>query len=183
MIQASRRTKWNCEPIPSVDSDNRECEIDDFLFAKLTPDKIIQLRVYPFWSNMRQGLRPSQGSAFSLVEEWRFAPSCKCIQPLLGLACDPSILCMHVNAIGAAVQLGYPRFNEFHQRVFQATAINIGLQSPKRPEFPQARFSNSSRGFPFARSFVPAEDLASRPPSSPPLNFHRLPSRHLLNCE
>ncbi len=68
----------------------------------------------------RNGLGPRQRRAF--------APSVQCVQPLLFLSERAQIFPMHVETVGAAVDLRGPQSNQMQQRFIQPTLAEIPLQ-------------------------------------------------------
>jgi hypothetical protein len=59
-----------------------------------------------------EGLRPRQGRTFALIEIRRFMPHRQHVESLLCLTKSPGLLCIEVNAIDAAIDLGDSNLDE-----------------------------------------------------------------------
>src|SRR5579863_1718161 len=114
-------------------------------------------------ANQRNRLRPFQRGAFSLGEKRRFPPGVECVQALLGLTRGPRVFGVHIDAVGAAVDLGRPDFYKLAERRFEARGlVDIVLQSAHRIYCLRGRFVEIESGFHPAHSYRRASIGSSR---------------------
>lgn len=134
LVGASRRPEWNSQPIPPVDGDDREREIDNLLLAKMRAKLLITRIVNLVRSDPRYRLCPVQGGTLPIGKEWRFPPGRERIKALFGFTGFPRVFGVHVQAIGTAIELGSARLHQFHEAAIQIASINVDLQRSKRSD-------------------------------------------------
>jgi hypothetical protein len=101
--------------VPGVDRDDQADQRGDLLRREPGGDRVVVLGRDVVGGQQGDGLRERQGGALFFCEERRFAPCGQGVYPLLGLADGPRVLGVHVDAVGAAVDLGRADPNELAQ--------------------------------------------------------------------
>src|SRR5215472_12666937 len=79
-----------------------------------------------------QRLGPGQRRPLALAVERRLAPGVEQIEPLLVLAGCAQLLGVHVDAMGAAVDLRRPQLHQLEQAMLKAAAVDEGMQFGNR---------------------------------------------------
>src|SRR5437879_10370427 len=74
------------------------------------------------------GLRPCERGPLPVCVERGLAPGGKAIESLLGLAARAGVFRMHVDAIGAAVELGRTSLDQIEEARLEAGAPHISLE-------------------------------------------------------
>ncbi len=97
--------KGDRQPVPAVDRDDRHRQLDQLFFTELCTRCLELLVRRMSLGDQRDGFRPPWSGAFAVGVERRLAPSVEGIEPLFAFAERPRVLCVHVNAVGAAVHL------------------------------------------------------------------------------
>src|SRR5215472_2599633 len=95
------------------------------VLASLLVDLIGRVRL----GDERQRLGPSQRCAFAVGKERRFPPGVESTEPLFGFAIGTGVLGMHVDAIGAAVDLGGAHPDQLDQGAFEPACRDVFLQA------------------------------------------------------
>jgi hypothetical protein len=117
-------------------------------------------------ANVSHRLCPSQCSPFALTVIRRLFPRIQTIKALLIFAGGSQIFPVHVNAVGASVDLRSPQFDEVKQIFLQPALVKIFLQPPAWPCRLPVPPSDMQFDFPYVlrKSSAPFESLN---PSSP----------------
>src|ERR1035437_4307256 len=74
------------------------------------------------------GLGPGERGALAHVEERCLSPRAQRVEPLFGLARGARVLRMHVEAVGAAVELRRPRLHEFEQPMIKPGLARMAFE-------------------------------------------------------
>ena len=104
-IRSWNGAKADRQPVPSIDGDDGQGQVHQFLFAEVLSDRLVQCIRHPALADPSHGFRPCERRTFALREERRFFPHINGIQPLLRFACRSGILRVHVHAVGTTVDL------------------------------------------------------------------------------
>src|SRR5262249_27388419 len=115
------RAETNREPIPAIDDVDHERELHLFLVAELGLERTVGAFVGMAFREPRQRLGPAQRGPLPLRVTRRFAPGWQQVDALLGLALAAGFGRMHVDAVGAAVDLRGADLHEFHQARLEAS--------------------------------------------------------------
>src|SRR5699024_10724812 len=102
-----------------------EGETDQLGFAEMRAYLFVDLIRHMVVRDPGDGLRPGQRRALPLAVEWRLAPGVEDVETLLALARRAGILAVHVQAVGAAVDLGGTHLDQLQQRCFEAAAPDV----------------------------------------------------------
>src|SRR5207244_7376937 len=81
----------------------------------------------------RYSLCPCERGPFPVCVERGLAPGGKAIESLLGFAARAGIFRMHVDAIGAAVELGGTSPDQIEEARLESSAPHVGLEAVQRP--------------------------------------------------
>ena len=122
-----RRAHADREPVPGIDHRDRDRKIGQRLLVELAPDLLIDLVGGVGGRDIGQRFSPGQRRPLAVGVEGRLVPSVEQIQPRGCLAELAGLLRMHVQAVGAAIDLRYTDFDERHQLVIEAAALQIVL--------------------------------------------------------
>jgi len=90
--------------------------MDQLFFGKMRTRLLIDGIGHMIVRHQRHRLGPSQRRPLAIAKERGLAPGIQRIQPLLGLSPGPGVLGMHVQAVGASVDLRSPHLHQFDQR-------------------------------------------------------------------
>src|ERR1051325_12239705 len=82
----------------------------------------------------RHGLRPCERGPLRVCVERGLTPGRKAIESLLGLAARAGVFRMHVDAIGAAVELGGTSLDQIQEARLQSGAPHGGLGPAPPPD-------------------------------------------------
>src|SRR5580704_14107480 len=108
------------QAIPRVDCCYHEREIDDLFFSEKCADLLVDRVRDMSFGDQSDGLGPCQGCALLIGVERRFAPGIELIEPLLRFAESAGVFRMHVDAVGASVDLRGAHFHEVDEIVLEA---------------------------------------------------------------
>ena len=104
--------------------------------------------------NEGQGFSPGQGGAFARSEEWRFAPGIERVKTHLRIAGGASVFRMHIDAIGAAVDLRGAQFDQMKQLLIETAGLQVFFKRVHRVQriwgifvVSNARFHESTSPF------------------------------------
>lgn len=132
LISAGNRAETDGEPVPAVDCHDRGCDVHDFLFIEMLSHDFINFIRDLRRGNLRDRLRPSQRGAFFLGEKRCLAPGVERVNPLLGFALGAGVLRVHVETIGAAVDLRGADFYQFQQLRLDAAGADVFFERAHR---------------------------------------------------
>src|SRR5262245_47313616 len=79
-------------------------------------------------------LGPGERAALAVGVEGGLAPGVEQVEPLLGLAGRAGVLGMHIDAVGAAVDLRGPQLHQMQEPVLQPAAAEVDLQAEQGPD-------------------------------------------------
>src|SRR5207244_2516903 len=91
--------------VPRVDRDDQADERGDLVGIEVRGGRVVGLRGYVVSGEQRDGFGEGQSCPLTLGEERRLTPRRKRVDALLGLSEGARVLRVHVDAVGAAVQL------------------------------------------------------------------------------
>src|SRR5438876_10986504 len=97
----------------------------------------------------RHGLRPCERGPLPVCVERGLAPGGKAIESLLGLAARAGVFRMHVDTVGATVELGRTSLDQVEEPRLEARAPQVSLEPAQRPD-------------PFGRDLAVADALIHR---------------------
>jgi len=103
------------EPVPAVDRDDREGEIDDLLLAEMFARRVVERFRYRLLRYARHRLGPGQGRALARREKRRFLPCRQGIEALFRFAARAGVDRVHVDAEGAVIDLRRAHLHQFEQ--------------------------------------------------------------------
>jgi len=111
-----------------LDGDDGHRQIDPLLFRELGACLLKHfIRCVPL-SDQRDRLGPGQCDPLPLRVDRRPAPSNKPVEPLLALAQGARISGVHIDTIGAPIDLGGPRLDELQQGALQTAFLYVLLE-------------------------------------------------------
>ena len=113
------------QTVPSIDSRNCESEVYDLFIAEMFADVMVDSVGNVRLGDQRDGLRPRQGSALPIRVERSFAPSIECVKTLLCFAQCSGVFGMHVNTIGAPVDLRSAHLQQMNEAEIKSASCNI----------------------------------------------------------
>src|SRR5207237_6307075 len=99
------RTHADGDAVPGVDGGDDPRQVDHFLLAEVRLDLLVNLIVGVRVGDAGQGLGPLQGGAFTVAVVRALAPGVQAVDALRRLAAGEQVLGVHVDAVGAAVDL------------------------------------------------------------------------------
>lgn len=117
------------QTIPHIDGGSENGKVHDFFFAEMRFHFFIDVIGDVSFGNQGHSFDPGEGGAFSFGVKGRLAPGIQGIQALLGLAEGAGIFRMHVNAIGAAVDLRGAQLQQVELFVIEATGGEIFFEA------------------------------------------------------
>src|SRR5574340_1280131 len=127
MIVAHLGAEGVGKPVPAVDRDGAERQVHDFLLSEVFACFGVKLVGHSL-ADARQCLGPGERGTLAVSKERRFAPGVERVQALLGFAARARVFAMHVEAVGAAVDLRGAHLDEFHERMLKAAVFDVLLQ-------------------------------------------------------
>ena len=116
------------EPVGAVDGDDRQRQVGEFFFGELRARLLVHLVRRMALGDQRQRFGPSQRRALALAVERRFIPGVEQIKPLFAFARGAQLLGVHVDAVGAAVDLRGAQLDQFQERMVEPAAVDEGMQ-------------------------------------------------------
>src|SRR3977135_642583 len=130
---------WNAErhreAVPAVDDDNRKRQCDNLRFVELRFHTLVDLVRHMRVRNARDRLGPFERGALAIAEERRLPPGVEGVDALLGFAREARLLRVHVEAIGAAVDLRRADLDELEQSPFDLP-LHLARQFEHRTAHP-----------------------------------------------
>ncbi len=91
--------------VPPIDGDNGQGQWNQFFLIEVLLNFFVD-RVWRLISaDQREGFGPSQSGPLAICEERSFAPRVQRIQTLLGFAVCTRVFRVHIDAVGAAIDL------------------------------------------------------------------------------
>src|SRR5690606_8101608 len=99
-----------------------------FLFLEHRTDRLVDVVWHVRVAEQRDRFGPGKRGALALGEERRLAPGAERVDALLGLAGCPRIFRVHVDAVGARVDLRGANLHELEQRRFEPTLADLRRQ-------------------------------------------------------
>src|SRR5438045_199810 len=105
----------NYETVPGIDRRDCQRQIGEFLFREMLACFLKDFAGSMTLLDICDRLRPGESGALPLRVIGRFSPGIQAIEPLLAFSRGSQILPMHVNAVGASVNLRIAQLNQSHQ--------------------------------------------------------------------
>src|SRR5665213_943884 len=117
------------EPVPHVDRGDSHEQVNDLLRGEATG----QFRPHGIWHaavrDKGRSLGERQRSSLALGEQRGcFPPGTEDIEPTLVLPTDTGIACVHVQAVGTAVELGGPDFDQLIELAIEAAGAHVAFE-------------------------------------------------------
>src|SRR5262249_35627370 len=166
----------NREPVPAIDDVDHEREIHLVLVAELGLERTVGAFVVMAFREPRQRLGPAQRGPLPLRVARRFAPGRKQVDALVGLAPAAGLGRMHVDAVGAAVDLRGANLHELSQTRLEAGVDRERSAGPNLHDVGGGG-EEIDLGCHWAIPFAGSDDMTSRGSSivtSPRKNFASL---------
>jgi len=129
LVRSRDRPKADGKAVPAVNGDESERQVHEFLLGKLLARQLIHLVGYMLSGYQSDCFCPGESSPLSLGIEGRFSPGDKLIEPLFTFTSHPCIFCVHINAIGTAVDLRGTQLDQIDEGWFQS-AMGQVFSSP-----------------------------------------------------
>src|SRR5882724_12601124 len=118
--------------VPRIDSGDSIGQVDELVFGEFLARLLVEFVGRVVLENEGQGFSPGQGGAFARSEEWRFAPGIERVKTHLRIAGGASVFRMHIDAIGAAVDLRGAQFDQMKQLFFEAAGLQVFFKGVHR---------------------------------------------------
>src|SRR3569833_393111 len=112
--------------VPRVDGHDEGDQCGDLVGRELPGDRVVRLLRHPGLGQPRHGLGEGEGGALPCGEVRRLAPDGQGVETLFGLADRPGVLGVHVDAVGAAVELRGVDPDELPQARIEVDAVELG---------------------------------------------------------
>src|SRR6185437_4996623 len=119
LISSGHGSGRDGEPVPRVDGGYCEGKIRELLLAEMRAHLFIHRVGHMSVRDQSKGFGPGQGGAFAVGVERAFAPGIQRVEPLLALTDGAQIFPVHVDAVGAAVDLRGAQLDEMEQGLLQ----------------------------------------------------------------
>src|SRR4051794_24721760 len=107
LIHTGHAAEADRDPVPGVDRGHSPRQVRELPLGELPP-RLSEQGIADALADARDGLGPGQCRPLPVGEEGRLAPGVQRVDPLLRLPRRPGVLRVHVDAIGAAVDLRRP---------------------------------------------------------------------------
>ena len=135
--------------LPVIDAGDGVGEVDDFLFRKMGTEALEDIVGRVCLRNQRESFGPRSRAARSFGVKRGFAPGIQFIEALLErFTGGASLFGMHVEAIGATIDLGGAHPDEMEQFLVDAAGSEIAFDGEQRvPAVRRATFWYSMRAF------------------------------------
>ena len=123
------------DAVPAVDDVDHQGELDLLFLGELSLQGFAGAFQLVAFGEPRQGLGPAERGAFAVGVARSLAPGREQIDALLGLALLTRFRRMHIEAVGAAIDLGGPDFHEPDQGRFKARSDGERCGGPLLHQF------------------------------------------------
>ena len=123
------------DAVPAVDDVDHQCELDLLRFGELRLQGFAGAFQIVAFGEPRQRFGPAERRAFTLGVAGGLAPGRQQVDALLGLALLTRIRRMHIDAVGAAIDLGGTDFHQPDEGRFQARRDRERCGGPLLHEF------------------------------------------------
>src|SRR5574339_926739 len=97
-VRAWRSSKTDRKPVPGIDRDHCQSQVNQFLFCKVLLDLIVDLIRHLIFIDLGDCFSPSECCPLSPGIERRLAPGTYSIETLFALSTTASILGVHIDA-------------------------------------------------------------------------------------
>src|SRR5262249_18665813 len=125
LVAARLGAETDSDPIPRVDGDDRERQIHELRFGEVSAHLPVHIVRRMCLGDQRQRFGPGQRGAFPRGVEGRLAPRVELVETLLALTLGARLLRVHVDAIGAAVDLRGAHLDQKEKRAIEAARGEI----------------------------------------------------------
>src|SRR5436190_1345524 len=131
-VLARSQPRGDRQPVPGVHRRDGEREIAELLVAEVAAHGLVDRVRNVAFGHPRHRLRPGERRALTLRVVRAFPPGVQRIAPLRRLAKELEILPVHVQAVGAAVDLRDAEVDQVDQRALETAALEGGLRPGAR---------------------------------------------------
>src|SRR6266516_7665519 len=128
LVCSTNRPKADGKAVPAVNGDESERQVHEFLLGKLLARLLVHLIWYMLDGDQCDCFCPGESSPLAFGIERCFSPGHKLIEPLFTFPSRTCIFRMHINAIGAAVDLGCTQLDQIDENWFQSACGQVFLQ-------------------------------------------------------
>jgi hypothetical protein len=125
VVLAGDGTHRDGDAIPGVDGGDGISEVDEFIFGELFAGSFVYIIRDVSLGDEGQGFCPLEGGALARSEERGFAPGIQGVEALLGVAEGAGVNGMHINAIGAAIDLGSAKLDEVQELLLDGGRLEM----------------------------------------------------------
>jgi hypothetical protein len=127
-----KKPRRDCQTVPRVDLDDGIDESAEFVRRKDRCRFFDHLLWGVRFSNERDGLRQRQRATFSVCKEGRLSPRAQRVKTLFCLPSSTRVLGVHIETVGAPVDLGCPHLDELKEVRLKARTPDDSAQSDDR---------------------------------------------------
>src|SRR5688572_25993552 len=120
LVPAGFRAERDSHAVPGVDAGDGPGEVGQFLVGEMAAGGVVGGVGDVAVGDVGQGLGPLEGGAFAVGVVRGFAPGVQAVEALLAFAGGAGVLPVHVDAIGAAVDLGGAQLDHVQQGLVEA---------------------------------------------------------------
>ena len=132
--------KADGEPVPPVDGDSRQRELDQLFVRELRARLFEDLVRGVSFADLGDRFAPGESGPFPIGIERRLAPDAERVEPLLCVAQSPRLPGVKVYAVGTAVDLGGSDLDELQQGSLETAFVRVLLQRAHRLHGVRRRF-------------------------------------------
>src|SRR5664280_2596265 len=125
LIRARHWPKRDGQAVPTIDGNDCECEVCQFLLREMLPDLLEDLVGNVSVGDAGDRLGPGQGRPLALAEKRSLMPRGQSMESLLGFAVGSGVFGMHVETESTNVYLRGPGLDKFQQGGFKTTVSHI----------------------------------------------------------
>jgi hypothetical protein len=117
------------EAVPGVDGGDEEGEVGELFVGKVGADAFVDGVVGVGLGDEGEGFGPFEGGTFLGGITGIFAPGVEGVETVLGLAEGAEVLPMHVDTVGATVDLRGAEFDEVHEVDGEFGGVKVGFEA------------------------------------------------------
>ena len=115
-----KQAETDRDAVPAIDDIDHQRELDLLLLGELGLQGFTGTFQLVSFGEPRQRLGPAERGAFAIGIAGGLPPGRQQVDALLGLSFRARVRCMHIDAVGAAVDLGGTDLHEMHEVRFKA---------------------------------------------------------------
>lgn len=132
LVAAGLAFEGDVETVPTIDRGDGQCEVGELFVVEVTMNFFEDVVGNFVILQQCDGFCPCEGRAFLLTVKRRVAPGIQTVKALFGFAHGAEIFRMHVETVGATVDLGDAKVEEVEQLSVEAAAEEIFFDSEER---------------------------------------------------